>query len=60
MYASSFILCVNKLIVVLERYIEELKKKLELDVDPRLVAFDVDASYAMGEGLPHGRCVKRY
>jgi hypothetical protein len=30
------------------------------DVDLRLVPFDVDASYAVCGGLPHGRFVKRY
>jgi hypothetical protein len=43
-----------------ERYTEELRKKHGPDVDPRLVPFDVHATYATGRGLPHGRYVKRY
>jgi hypothetical protein len=31
-----------------------------LDIDSGSVPFDVDASYAVGGGLPHGRYVKRY
>jgi hypothetical protein len=53
-------ICVNKLIVVQERYTEELRKKHVLDIDSGSVPFDVDASYAVGGGLPHGRYVKRY
>jgi hypothetical protein len=45
---------------VQERYTEELKKKHWPDVDPRSVPFDMDASYAMGGDLPHGRYDKRY
>jgi hypothetical protein len=45
---------------VYERYTEDLKKKHVTDIDPWLVPFDVDASYAAGGGLPHGRYVKRY
>jgi hypothetical protein len=50
---------VNMLIVVQERYTEELKKYAP-NVDLRSVPFDVDASYAMGGGLQHGKYVKRY
>jgi hypothetical protein len=51
---------INKLIVVQERYTKELKKKHGPNVELRLVPIDVDASYAAGGDLPHGRHVKRY
>jgi hypothetical protein len=40
---------VNKLIVVHEQYIKELKKKHGPDVDPRMMPFNMDASYAGAE-----------
>jgi hypothetical protein len=60
MYASLFFIHVNKLIIVQERYTEELKKKHEPDIVPRSVPFDVDVVYAAGGGLQHERYVKRY
>jgi hypothetical protein len=53
-----FFIHVNNLIIVQERYTEELKNKHRPDVDLRSVPFDVDASYAVGRGLSHGRYVK--
>jgi hypothetical protein len=45
----NLFLSMLKLIVVQERYTDELNKKHGLDIDPRLVPFDMDASYAAGE-----------
>jgi hypothetical protein len=45
--------------IMQERYTQELKKiyRPELE-DPRSVSFNIDATYAMGGGTPHGRYVK--
>jgi hypothetical protein len=45
--------------ILQERYTEELRKihGPELE-DPRLVSFNVDATYAVGRGTLHGRYVK--
>jgi hypothetical protein len=41
-----------------DRYIKELKKIHELELeDPRLAHFNVDAVYAAGGGILHGRHV---
>jgi hypothetical protein len=45
---------------VQDRYREELRKTHGPDTELRLVPFDVNAAYHVGEGLPHGRYVESH
>jgi hypothetical protein len=56
---ASFFIYTYLLNILQERYTGELKKIYgpELE-DSRLVPFNVDAMYAAGRGIPHGRYVK--
>jgi hypothetical protein len=45
--------------ILQERYTVELKKIHGSELEyPRSVPFNVDATYVVGGGTPHGRCVK--